>query len=81
MSGHATWKIYEKKIKILSIVYSNLYFQTVESPPNQVAVFNPDRETWVLRKVGGSVPPKRASAAMATGKDGIFMYGGVSTEE
>ncbi len=56
-------------------------FQTIESAADQVGVFNPDTESWVLRKTQGAIPTKRASAAMTTSKDGIIMFGGVNTQE
>ena len=43
-------------------------------------MFNPDTESWTLRKTDGEAPSKRASVGMATGPDGIFVFGGYEIE-
>ncbi|XP_064635116.1 uncharacterized protein LOC135492529 [Lineus longissimus] len=52
---------------------------TIPSPDDEVAIFNPDTKLWTLRKATGSkIPSKRMSVAMATGAEGIYMFGGAT---
>ncbi|XP_061178641.1 kelch domain-containing protein 10-like [Saccostrea echinata] len=52
--------------------------QTTKSPATLVGLFDPSTRTWSLHKTNAkqSFPVSRASVAMVTGHDGIFMFGG-----
>ncbi|XP_062605462.1 uncharacterized protein LOC134267258 [Saccostrea cucullata] len=52
--------------------------QTTRSPPDLVGLFDPLTRTWSLHKTSSkhSFPVSRASVAMVTGHDGIFLFGG-----
>ncbi|XP_041367382.1 uncharacterized protein LOC121381993 [Gigantopelta aegis] len=48
---------------------------------DQVTILNPDTGVWTSRRISGhgssdNIPVRRASAAMVTGKHGIYMFGG-----
>ena len=54
----------------------HLGFQSEELSAQQVSVYDADTQEWRAYSTQGAVPSRRASVAMATGKDGIYMFGG-----
>ncbi|KAK6191787.1 hypothetical protein SNE40_003381 [Patella caerulea] len=62
---------------------SDQVIRTNEIKDDQVAVYDPDSNSWSVRKTlpfnsSIPVPSWRASVGMATGKNGIYMFGGIN---
>ncbi|ESO95345.1 hypothetical protein LOTGIDRAFT_232041 [Lottia gigantea] len=63
--------------------HSDQIITTQTIPDDQIAVYDPDTNTWTLRRTlplntTVSVPNGRSMAGMATAKDGIYMFGGMN---
>ncbi|XP_064600894.1 uncharacterized protein LOC135467064 [Liolophura sinensis] len=57
--------------------------ETVPTKENEIGLLNPGSGLWTRRKTLSSqdtYPSKRASVAMATGEEGVYMFGGFETE-
>ncbi|CAD5115323.1 unnamed protein product [Dimorphilus gyrociliatus] len=50
-----------------------------DSPTDQVAVYDVGRKEWNLRKVVGSIPDRRIGPALTHSGNGVYMFGGSSS--